>query len=132
MSYDVAAWEGERPSDDAAAASEFEQLYELSQDVEPPSRAIREFVDRLLARHPDLTELDDDEVDDCPWADGPLLGNASGSFIYFSLVPSSADEILPFVVETAEAAGLVAFEPQTGKLLTGDSKATRRRWWRRG
>ena len=131
MSYDVAVWEGEQPSSDAAAASEFQRLYEDSQNAEPASSTLRGFVDALLARHRDLTELDDDEVDDSPWADGPLIGNASGGFIYFSMVSSAADETLPFVVETAKASGLVAFDPQTGKLLTGDGKGSRRRWWSR-
>jgi hypothetical protein len=131
LSYDVAVWEGEQPSGDAAAASEFERLYEFSQDTAPPSPTIRGFVDALLARHRDLTELDDDEVDDSPWADGPLIGNASGGFIYFTMVPSAADETLPFVVETAKASGLVAFDPQTGMLLTGDARGPRRRWWSR-
>jgi hypothetical protein len=132
LSYDVAVWEGEQPSGDEAAASDFERLYEmLEQGAEPPSATIRGFVDALLARHRDLDELDDDEVDDSPWADGPLIGNASGGFIYFSMVPSAADETLPFVVETATASGLVAFDPQTGKLLTGDGGGPRRRWWSR-
>lgn len=79
MSYDVAVWEGEQPSSDAAATPEFERLYELleAEDAEPPSPVIHSFVNALLARHPDIDDLDDDEVDDCPWSDGPLIGSAS-------------------------------------------------------
>jgi hypothetical protein len=131
VSYDVAVWEGSQPSDDGAATQEFERLYERLEGGEPPSAAIRQYVDVLLARHPDLDELDDDEVDDSPWADGPLIGNASGPFIYFAMVPSAADETLRFVVEVAKTAGLVAFDPQTGKVLTHDSSGPRRRWWKR-
>ena len=118
MSYDIAVWEGSFPRDDAAAATEFERRYALADRRETPSPAIRGFVDALRRRHPDLTELDDDSVDASPWADGPLLGNASGAFIYLSLVPSSADETVPFIVEAAQAEGLIAFDPQTGTRLS--------------
>jgi hypothetical protein len=96
-----------------------------------PSPAIRRFVEALLARHPDLTELDDAEVDDSPWADGPLIGNASGSFIYFALVHSRAKEVLPFIVETAAPERLVVYDPQTERLLTDGPERKRRSWWRR-
>jgi hypothetical protein len=54
----------------------------------------------------------------CPWGDGPLIGNAFGSTIYFGLVVSMLEDSLPFVVETARKQGLVAVDPQTERLLT--------------
>ena len=63
MSVDLAVWEGEEPATDDEAGQIFEQLYDryvASGEDEPPSEPIREFVDALLARFPDLTELDDD------------------------------------------------------------------------
>jgi len=132
VSYDVAVWEGSPPGDSSSALAEFAARYEKAQTGEEPTPAIRRFVDALLARHGDLTELDAHEIDDSPWADGPLLGNASGPFVYLGLVPSKADQTLPFIVEAARAEGLVAFDPQAGRLLTREPEGGLRRWWRRG
>ena len=77
------------PATDDEAAETFEELYdryiESDSDV-PPTERISEYVRALLERYPDLDELDDDAVDDSPWADSPLIGNARGPFIYFSMV----------------------------------------------
>jgi len=40
------------------------------------------YVSGLLARYPDLTELGPDEIDDSPWADGPMSGNARGPLLH--------------------------------------------------
>src|SRR5215218_2943748 len=93
MSVDLAVWEGEAPASDAEAGAVFEELYERyvesGEEVEPTDR-VRQFVAALLARYPDLTELDDDAVDDSPWADGPPLRNACRPFIYFGIVANEA------------------------------------------
>ena len=47
----------------------------------------------LLARYPDLTELGPDEIDDSPWADGPMSGNARGPLIYISMVTNEAASV---------------------------------------
>jgi hypothetical protein len=39
--------------------------------------------------------------------------------------------VLPFIVETASAEGLVVFDPQGETVLTGEPGGRRRRWWRR-
>jgi hypothetical protein len=57
-----------------------------------------------------MTELPDDEVDDSPWADGPLIGNASGDFIYYAT--RRRNERLP-ASPVAEADG-VAHEGKMG------------------
>jgi hypothetical protein len=121
MSYGVAVWDGAWPDDELAAAAQFETSYAQLRPSEPPSRRIRRFVNTLLDQHPDLTELDNDEVDDSPWADGPLIGNSSGSFIYIALVPSKANSTLPFIAASAREQGLVAFDPQARRMLTGSA-----------
>ena len=83
MSYDVAVWEGPAPRNDASATSEYMRRAEGAEDERPPTAAIQRFVAALPARHPDPTDLDDD-VDDSPWADVPLISNAFGSFITIS------------------------------------------------
>ena len=120
MSIDLAVWEGPRPASDAEALKEFESLYARhveSGSPSAPSERISAYVTALLARYPDLTELDDDAVDDSPWSDGPLIGNASGPFIYFGFVVSGVEKgAWKFAVETAREHGLVCFDPQFGAL----------------
>ena len=121
VSVDLAVWEGDRPPTDSEGATTLDALYdryiEREYPTEPTAR-IREFVQALVGRFPDLTELGDDEVDDSPWADGPLIGNASGPFIYFSMVSNrAADGAWAHAVSTAAELGLVAFDPQSGTLV---------------
>ncbi|HEX3469255.1 MAG TPA: hypothetical protein VHT05_14340 [Candidatus Elarobacter sp.] len=119
MSIDLAVWEGPRPASDADALKEFESLYAShvgSGSPSAPTERISAYVAALLARFPDLTELDDDSVDDSPWSDGPLIGNASGPFIYFGFVSSGVEKAWQFAVETAREHGLICFDPQSEAL----------------
>ena len=129
MSYDLLVWEGPRPADDVEAAEVSERLMALveADDAAPPTEVITEFVDQLLRRWPDITK-DTGEVS--PWADGPMIGNASGSMIYFSMVFSMADEASAFAAELAQRLGLQCFDPQLEQLRPARPRARRRWWWR--
>lgn len=85
MSVDMAVWEGDRPESDSDAVQMFEMLYDRYIEQEhstEPTPKLKEFVEALTVTFPDLDSLGNDEVDDSPWVDGPLLGNASGPLIY--------------------------------------------------
>ena len=98
----------------------FEALYDRYIDREyptEPTAKIKEFVETLTARFPDLDALGNNEVDDSPWADSPLLGNASGPFIYFAMVTNdAAQRAWELALATAAQLDLVAFDPQSGRL----------------
>lgn len=116
----MAVWEGERPATDDDASRTFAALYDRYLQREYPTEPtpkIKEFVDALLATFPDLDALEDDRVDDSPWADSPLLANASGPLIYFGMVTNDAAERAWGVATTTAARlGLVAFDPQSDAL----------------
>lgn len=120
MSFDLAFWVGPSPKDDDAAAAEFERLYELyvGDTPVPPVPELLAFLDEIMARYPDLTNLSDEDVDDGVWSDGPLVNNAQGPLLYLGIVWSRVDEVVPFLVERARAHQLVVFDPQSGKRLT--------------
>ncbi|WP_127480686.1 hypothetical protein [Nocardioides pantholopis] len=136
MTYDLAVWEGPRPESDESAAICFAQLLDRPESdphaTADPTPAIRAYVDALLARWPDITE---DAGEDSPWADGPLIGNASGSSIHFSLVWSAAEEASEFAARLAHDHGLVCYDPQREALRPPPARAstrpTRRSWFRR-
>ena len=117
MSYDLAVWEGDRPATDDDALRTFEQLYDELMESDqpiPPTARIQRYVDDLVTRWPDITT---EAGDDSPWADGPLIGNASGPMIYFAMVTSSGPEVVDEVAHyPAAVGGLVCFDPQTGTL----------------
>lgn len=69
---------------------------------------------RLTARHPCITELDDDDPR-AVWSDGPLDG-VSGHAVYSIGIQSERlEEVHPFVVETATSLGLVVLDEQQGE-----------------
>jgi hypothetical protein len=78
-----------------------------------PEPEIVQYVDALLARWPDIST---DEGEDSPWADGPLIGDAAGPFIYFAMVWSRCEEASEFAAQVAAQHGLVCFDPQSGAL----------------
>jgi hypothetical protein len=93
MSYGLAVWEGERPADDSAARQEFRRLhgrYVGSRNPQPPTPRIAAYVRALLDRYPDITT---EAGEDSPWADGPLINDASGPFLYFTMVYSQDGEV---------------------------------------
>jgi hypothetical protein len=116
MSYDLAVWEGDRPADDAAAPREFRRLYDRyigSRDLQSPTPRIAAYVRALLDRYPDITS---EAGEDSPWADGPLINDASGPFLYFTMVYSQCDEASAWAAQVAQDRGLACYDPQTGQL----------------
>lgn len=117
MTYDLAVWEGDRPSSDTEAGDIHETLYkrynESDEDI-APTPSITKFVETLLQRWPDLGENDDFEP---PWAAGPLINEANGPYIYFAMSWSWAAEAAAYAAQVATGLGLVCYDPQDDRLL---------------
>lgn len=116
MSYDLAVWEGDRPSGDQAAGDVFHSLYERhieSDSQEPPSDRIRTFALALLDRYPDISEEDGE---DSPWSTAPLLSEAVGPLMYFPMVWSRCEEVSAWAAQLAAEHGLVCYDPQLERL----------------
>ena len=111
MSYDLAVWEGPRPSSDDEAAAEYERLMDqMDEDPDvPPSAPIVSFQNELLARWPALGEPGDEAS---PWATGPEIGDAVGPIMYITMTYSGAQEGVPYAAEVARMLGLVCYDPQ--------------------
>ncbi|TQS30839.1 hypothetical protein FLW16_00660 [Microbispora sp. KK1-11] len=116
MSYDLAVWDGKRPSNDREAAEIHHALYEQYVDTDeeiPPTPLIVEFVNMLLQQWPEL-----DEDDNTPWSAAPLIGGARGPYMYFPMSWSRAEEASAFAVEIATRLGLNCYDPQLDQLRT--------------
>ncbi|MFD8144058.1 hypothetical protein [Streptomyces sp. NPDC059708] len=124
MSYDLAVWEGVRPLDDAAATATFKDLYRKHMrhaggQKTVPMPLIRQYVEALVARWPDLSPDDDEEDEDAsPWSDGPLINNASGPLVYFGMVFSKYQEAASIAADLARTLGLICFDPQDERLIS--------------
>jgi hypothetical protein len=123
MSYDLAVWEGERPSDDEAATKFFlERImpqiekYDLSNPI-PPAPRIRAYVEALLDHWPDIGVVGNEMVnEDSPWSVSGLMGEAIGWFVYFPMQWAKAAEASAFAAEVAQQHGLICYDPQTEQL----------------
>src|SRR5215472_10547405 len=111
MSYDLAVWKGDRPAADEAGTKHFlEQIVPLLETYDPhnpvpPTPRIRAYMEALLARWPDI---DQDEYS--PWSTSPLTNEAIGSFAYFPMVYSKAEETSAFCADLAQQHGLVCYD----------------------
>jgi hypothetical protein len=76
-------------------------------------RSIATYVHALLHRYPDI---DSEAGDDSPWAGAPLIGHASGPFLYFGIVYSQCEEVSAWASELATEHGLVCYDPQADRL----------------
>jgi hypothetical protein len=115
MSWVLVAWDGRVPTGTDDAARIFEELESSVSEEDPPTDAVRGYVEEMLARWPDITE---DDGEDSPWGDGPLIGNASGPLLVFSLVSSSLNESLPYCTEVARRRGIVLYDPEQDEVYS--------------
>ena len=56
-----------------------------------------------------ICDLPDEQVDDGPWIDGPLIDNVAHRAAVLGIAPTRVGEVLPFLIETATAMGLTVF-----------------------
>jgi hypothetical protein len=77
-----------------------------------------------------MTDLPDELVDTTPWADGPLINNATGDFFYFAMSPSRARGGGAVRGRDGAGAWALCFDPLGLRLL---DPAPRKSWrtWRR-
>ncbi|HTQ61429.1 MAG TPA: hypothetical protein VMI32_14475 [Candidatus Solibacter sp.] len=95
------------PSSDKEAWQQLDALVDL--EGETPA-VFQELHNRLTAKYPCICSLSDDEVDDGVWSDGPLWNNFGHRAAVLGMVYSRFEEVLPFLVETANELGLVVFD----------------------
>lgn len=80
-----------------------------STPFKPASPVIVRFVGSLLKRYPDLS----DKEEETAWADGPMMRDANGGFIDFSIRWDYYEKVVPFVTSAAHKLGLSCYDPQT-------------------
>lgn len=92
--------------------------------------------DILIEKYPCLCSYDDDdsEMENCPWADGPMLNNFASKMGMLAIVYSRVEEVFPFILEAALALDIIVADAQDEKIYRpGDEielKADSKPWWK--
>lgn len=101
------------PADDGEVWDDFDRRSEaFEQHGLPPHPLLQELIERLTNRHPCISSLREDQLERSIWADGPLLDNLMHDVAILTLVPARANEVLPFICDTALALGLAVYDPE--------------------
>jgi hypothetical protein len=135
MSYTVDLIVGPLPTSDKSAWKAIENLRtRYYDDKREKSQALITLHVELTAKYRCLSSYADDEDDeDCPWADGPMLNNFSSEMGMLAISFSRAGEVVPFIVEKANSLGITVADGQTGKIHRSKSSASpeekQKPWW---
>lgn len=137
MSFTVDLIVGPLPEDDQQAWQQIEVLRQSYYDDErEKAPSLVKLHSALTARYPCLCSYADDDpkIDDCPWADGPMIGNFAHATGMLAISFSRADELVPFIIKEANALGISVADGQSGEIFRpGNSTNARgdtKPWWR--
>lgn len=119
MSYTVDLIVSPLSSNNEEAWAQIESLRDAYYDDE------REKAPQLVALHGVLTEkypclcsydIDDDDSDSSPWADGPMINNFSHEMGMLAISFSRVREVVPFIIESANKLGIAVADGQSGEI----------------
>lgn len=101
-------------ADDAQVWDDFDQRSDAWEaEHRPPLPALVEFIERLTARFPCVSELREDQLDSTVWADGPVADGLMHDTAILTLADSKTAAVIPVVRELARALGLAVYDPQS-------------------
>src|SRR5260370_1074011 len=133
MSCDFAVWFPDRRLDDAEAGRVYRRLCDGVTDDIVPNPAIDAFYEDLTAKHPEIDDIPEEEIDNhdlCPWS---IKLDRSPGHVIMPCVWSKADYVDQLVRTLARKHGLAVYDPQAGRIIypeespRGRSKSP---WWR--
>lgn len=137
MSYTVDLIVSTLPSSDSEAWRRIEELRESHyDDKREKAPVLLALHDVLTGRYPCLCSYADDDprIDDSPWADGPMIGNFANQMGMLAITFSRVEEVVPFVVLSANALGIAVADGQTGHIhrpsASPGAACPERPWWR--
>ncbi len=108
MSYFFTIWHGPSPLSNAHATSEYQRLMAAGGE-DPPAPSIIQFVEAIEQSYP--------AFESSPILETPLVRQAVGASISFSVSPNATNDVRKLVEEVAGELGLVAFDPQRNEMI---------------
>ena len=75
---------------------------------------------------------DDPEMENCPWADGPMIQNFASKMGMVAIVYSRADELVPFILEKALALDIIVADGQSERIYRPSESVqmVNKPWWK--
>lgn len=113
MSYNFAICLPPVASTDQAAWQELDPILD---EEGPASPQFVELHARLTKRFPCICDLTEELVDDGVWSDGPLIDNFGPRGAVLGVSYSRVEDVLPFVITTANQMGMAVFDWGTEKI----------------
>ena len=114
MSYDLCVWHSDLPPDDEQAGDLYVKLCEERWVPAEENPATLAFYNELSARYPEIDDVSEEDLDDCPWS---CAHDRPGLHVLMAIRWSKYGEVTPVVYELAGRHGLVCYNPQEGKVI---------------
>ena len=136
MSFTVDLIISTLPENDKDAWRVIEEMRErYYEDEGEKSPLLIKLHEELILRYPCLSSYkdDDEDMENSPWADGPMLGNFASEMGMLAVVWNRADEVFPFILEKALALGITVADGQSEKIYRpGDALKLNesKPWWK--
>jgi hypothetical protein len=131
VSYDLAVWYPHRHLSGKQAQELYGRLCgsDISGIIAHP--AIDTFYQELTAKHPEIDDVPEDQIDDldlCPWS---IAFDRSPGHIILCCVWSRAEYVDALVKQLARRHGLVVYDPQSGKTFhpAPSPASSPKPWW---
>lgn len=131
MSCDHSVWFPHRRLSNAEAGVLHSALCEGDTSGIQDHPAVDAFYEELVAKHPEIDDISDDQVDDhdfCPWS---IAFDRSGGHIVMCCVWSKADYVSALLKSLATKHGLALYDPQSEQVHYPDAPSTASKpWWK--
>ena len=121
MSFDLGVWFSSRPMNNEEAAARYVALCDGNTDDIEANPAVAAFVTELTGLHPQIDDVPDEDVDDCPWN---CAFDVSEGHVIMPMSWSRCEEVALLVLQLAQKHGLICFDPQSGEVHLPPQLAT--------
>jgi len=109
----LGAWHSKSAISDKDAAKQYAALLEGKEVSQSWDAAVYRFLTQLTELYPDIETLNEDKVDDSPWA---CSLEVSGAHVIMALRLDRYGSVFPAIMQLASHHGLVCFDPQNFKV----------------
>jgi hypothetical protein len=112
MSFDLAVWSENRLITTEQAQAKYERI--CAGAVPAGSPELTDFVAQLTQRYPQIDDVNEDELDECPWS---CEFDLSEGHCIMNLRWDAVESVVPEIVALARAHRLVCYDPQNEQIL---------------
>lgn len=130
MSCDFGIW-STNDINNKQAGEIYLRLCEGNSSEIPPNPAIDAFYNELTAKHPEIDDVPEDQIDNtefCPWS---VAFDRSPGHLIICCVWSKAEYVENLIRELATKHGLLMYDPQSEKVyLPKNAQQEKKAWWK--